>query len=71
VNNNLAGKWPEFTRECSETSAFSIQTPGNYPEENIPQRKFLNEVLHNKAYNTHQILLLTYLLHGAGSFLRS
>jgi hypothetical protein len=21
--------------ECSETSAFKIQTPGNYPEENI------------------------------------
>jgi hypothetical protein len=23
--------------ECSETSAFNIQTPGKYPEENIPQ----------------------------------
>jgi len=22
-------------RECSETSAYKIQTPGNYPEENI------------------------------------
>jgi hypothetical protein len=22
--------------ECSETSAFNIQTPGKYPEENIP-----------------------------------
>jgi hypothetical protein len=21
--------------ECSETSAYNIQTPGNYPEENI------------------------------------
>jgi hypothetical protein len=21
--------------ECSETSAYKIQTPGNYPEENI------------------------------------
>jgi hypothetical protein len=23
--------------ECSETSAYKIQTPGNYPEENIKQ----------------------------------
>jgi len=23
--------------ECSETSAYKIQTPDNYPEENIPQ----------------------------------
>jgi hypothetical protein len=27
--------------ECSETSAYKIQTPGNYPEENIQQ--LLNE----------------------------
>jgi len=26
--------------ECSETSAYKIQTPGNYPEENV-QLKFL------------------------------
>jgi len=26
--------------ECSETSAYKIQTPGNYPEESI-QQKFL------------------------------
>ena len=24
-------------RECSEMSAYKIQTPGNYPEENIQQ----------------------------------
>jgi hypothetical protein len=24
--------------ECSETSAYKIQTPGNYPEENIQQK---------------------------------
>jgi hypothetical protein len=23
-------------KECSETSAFNIQTPGKYPEENLP-----------------------------------
>jgi len=26
--------------ECSETSAYKIQTPGNYPEENIQRRWF-------------------------------
>jgi len=26
--------------ECSETSAYKIQTPGNYPEENIQQGSF-------------------------------
>jgi hypothetical protein len=25
--------------ECSETSAFNIQTPGKYPEENLPNSK--------------------------------
>jgi len=25
--------------ECSETSAYKIQTPGNYPEENIQQKR--------------------------------
>jgi len=24
--------------ECSKTSAYKIQKPGNYPEESIPQR---------------------------------
>jgi hypothetical protein len=24
--------------ECSETSAYKIQTPGNYPEENIQHK---------------------------------
>jgi hypothetical protein len=27
-------------RECSETSAYKIQTPGNYLEENIQQYVF-------------------------------
>jgi len=26
--------------ECSETSAYKIQTPGNYPEENIKHNYF-------------------------------
>jgi hypothetical protein len=28
--------WVGVNDECSETSAFNIQTPGKYPEENIP-----------------------------------
>jgi len=31
--------------ECSETSAYKIQTPGNYPEESIQQLKFLLKIL--------------------------
>jgi hypothetical protein len=26
---------PIFIGKCSETSAYKIQTPGNYPEENV------------------------------------
>jgi len=27
--------------ECSETSAYEVQTPGNYPEENIQQSHYV------------------------------
>jgi hypothetical protein len=27
--------------QCSETSAYKIQTPGNYPEESIQQKNYL------------------------------
>jgi len=30
---------------CSEMSAYKIQTPGNYPEENIQQRQTVFTVL--------------------------
>jgi hypothetical protein len=30
--------------ECSETSAYKIQTPGNYPEENIQRESSLQEL---------------------------
>jgi len=33
--------------ECSETSAYKIQTPGNYPEENIQQNCFSLRILRN------------------------
>jgi len=32
--------------ECSETSAYKIQTPGNYPEENI----------HHPTYFPHMVM---------------
>ena len=51
--NTLSMKMEQI--ECSETSAYKIQTPGNYPEENIQhtehveslksRRKYLNKFL--------------------------
>jgi len=35
--------------ECSETSAYKIQTPGNYPEENI-QHAVYGESLKSRVY---------------------
>jgi len=34
--------------ECSETSAYKIQTPGNYPEENIQQETIYIEQVYNQ-----------------------
>jgi hypothetical protein len=52
--------------ECSETSAYKIQTPGNYPEENIQQdEKCFGEKCGEKlsknlmSYTSH--LLRSYL----------
>jgi len=33
-------------KECSETSAYKIQTPGNYPEENIQPSFVIFKDLH-------------------------
>jgi hypothetical protein len=41
--------------ECSETSAYKIQTPGNYPEENIQHTEH-GESLKSE---THDILMST------------
>jgi len=38
--------------ECSETSAYKIQTPGNYPEENIQHTE------HGKSFEIKNIFLL-------------
>jgi hypothetical protein len=35
-------------RECSETSAYKIQTPGNYPEENIQHVAVLSHFCNNE-----------------------
>jgi len=32
--------------ECSETSAYKIQTPEKYPEESIQQKPWLRRFLH-------------------------
>jgi len=38
--------------ECSETSVYKIQTPGNYPEENI-QHRVHGESLKSRIKITH------------------
>jgi len=43
IKNNKFYTYPPMKMEqteCSETSAYKIQTPGNYPEESIQQLKF-------------------------------
>ena len=35
--------------ECSETSAYTIQTPGNYPEENMQQLIIYHQQIYNKT----------------------
>jgi len=56
--------------ECSETSAYKIQTPGNYPEESIKKddRKFefrntnnCKEILSGKAYWNCCVLRINYV----------
>ena len=41
--------------ECSETSAYKIQTPGNYPEENIQHTE------HGESLKSRSILILPRL----------
>jgi hypothetical protein len=35
IGSEPVGRREEDETECSETSAYKIQTPGNYPEESI------------------------------------
>jgi hypothetical protein len=47
--------------ECSETSAYTIQTPGNYPEESI---KHLEQ---GESLKSRIIFLYTLIMQAAGS----
>jgi hypothetical protein len=59
--------------ECSETSAYKIQTPVNYPEENIQHSYFVFLSAHNEkrpkstanAFAAHQVPIFfsVYLLY--------
>jgi hypothetical protein len=40
--------------ECSETSEYKIQTPGNYPEESIKQYIICADVMHHSE-NLHSL----------------
>jgi hypothetical protein len=46
----------EYGTECSETSAFKLQTPGNYPKESI-QKNFDNK--NGTMYTTPGYLVAT------------
>jgi hypothetical protein len=41
--------------ECSETSAYKIQTPGNYPEENIQHTEHGESLKSRKLKGVDQI----------------
>jgi len=43
--------------ECSETSAYKIQTPGNYPEENIE-----NKYVGVQVFTTVKIHIAVFLV---------
>jgi hypothetical protein len=42
--------------QCSEASAYTILTPGNYPEENIQQNM---DVHHSESVNWHTTIPIT------------
>jgi len=48
--------------ECFETSAYKIQTPGNYPEENIQHFSFIIQKLNVSALLFIIIIRLIHLI---------
>ena len=46
--------------ECSETSAYKIQTPGNYPEENIQHTEHGESLKSGTVYLVRQLLTLIH-----------
>jgi hypothetical protein len=51
--------------ECSETSAYKIQTPGNYPEENIQHVEFHSKNAFQKL--AHLVGFITGIYHNTWS----
>ena len=50
-----------FGTECSETSAYKIPTPGNYPEESIQHKNSRDEFLQNtSAFSAHSTQYFPY-----------
>jgi hypothetical protein len=49
-------------KECSETSAFNIQTPGKYPEENIPNAQLFHKLSHFSYMFRHYRVILRQLV---------
>jgi len=41
--------------ECSETSAYKIQTPGNYPKESIERFRILINTKYLNSLNSREI----------------
>jgi len=47
--------------ECSETSAYKIQTPGNYPEESIKLLDFITLIPTGEQYQSCSCALCSFL----------
>jgi len=50
--------------ECSETSACKIQTPGNYPEENVQHSEHGKSLKCIKLVMTYNSIKTVYLMSG-------
>jgi len=48
--------------ECSETSAYKIQTPGNYPEENIQHTEHGKSLKSRKPFDPNNITGVCHVL---------
>jgi hypothetical protein len=59
-----------WNRQCSETSAYKIQTPGNYPEENILHTEHGKSLKSKKAFCLGQKIYDTKSTKCTNFFLR-
>jgi len=46
--------------QCSETSAYKIQTPGNYPEESIQHAFNFYKAINSKYFKTEDTVHLSH-----------